>query len=242
MRCARAVVSLLVTVAVVAASTLPTQAYQEVAVPDGGTIEGQVVFRDASPPMKKIIPTRNPEVCGGIREEPQIVLAPDNGVRDAVVYLQAIETGKAWEKRAQPAMLENVQCTFAPYVQVLPKGSVLELVNTDPVLHTVHGFLDKHSVFNHGLPAQGQRVKRHLEKPGLIRVDCDSHGWMRAWVYVADNPYYAITVNDGTFTITDVPPGDYTLVAWQEYTGVVEIPVTIRAKNMVHVTVELKKK
>jgi hypothetical protein len=64
---------------------------------------------------------------------------------------------------------------------------------------------------------------------------------MRGWVYVADNPYYALTAKDGAFTIKDVPPGSYTLVGWQEYTGPVEIPVTVKAKEVVPVTMELKK-
>jgi hypothetical protein len=64
---------------------------------------------------------------------------------------------------------------------------------------------------------------------------------MLGWVYVADNPYYAVSAKDGTFTLTSVPPGSYTLVAWQEYTGAVEIPVTVKAKEVASVTVELKK-
>jgi hypothetical protein len=65
---------------------------------------------------------------------------------------------------------------------------------------------------------------------------------MLAWVYGAENPYYAVTPKDGTFKITDVPPGSYTLVAWHELTGEVELPVTVKAKEPVEVKVELKKK
>ena len=72
-------------------------------------------------------------------------------------------------------------------------------------------------------------------------MECDAHGWMLGWVYVADNPYYAVTAKDGTFTIKDVPPGSYTLVTWQEYAGEVEIPVVVKAKEVMPVTVELKK-
>jgi uncharacterized protein (DUF2141 family) len=75
-----------------------------------------------------------------------------------------------------------------------------------------------------------------------MRVECDAHGWMLAWVHVADSPYYAITGKDGAFTISDVPPGNYTLVAWQEYTGPVQLPVTVKAKETTSTTVELKKK
>jgi hypothetical protein len=127
-----------------------------------------------------------------------------------------------------------------PHVQIIPAGEV-EIVNSDPVLHNTHGFLDKATVFNVALPNQGQRIKRPLKRTGMVRVECDAHGWMLAWIYVADNPYYALAGKDGTFTLTNVPPGSYTLVGWQEYTGGVEVPITVKAKEAASVTIELKK-
>jgi hypothetical protein len=64
---------------------------------------------------------------------------------------------------------------------------------------------------------------------------------MEGWIYVVDNPYYAVTGADGTFSIADVPPGNYTLVVWQEHTGAAEMPVTVKAKDTVQVPIELKK-
>ena len=89
---------------------------------------------------------------------------------------------------------------------------------------------------------KGQRIEKPLKKPGITRVECDAHGWMLAWIYAADNPYYAVTQKDGTFSIADVPPGSYTLVAWHEYTGETEMPVTVKAKETVQLPIELKKK
>src|SRR3546814_17564655 len=79
-----------------------------------------------------------------------------------------------------------------------------------------HGFYGRRTAFNLALPNQGQRIKADLTRPGLVRVECDAHGWMLAWIYVADSPYYALTGEDGSFSLTDVPPGDYTLVTWQD--------------------------
>ncbi|HYS80046.1 MAG TPA: hypothetical protein VEM76_05020, partial [Anaeromyxobacteraceae bacterium] len=104
-----------------------------------------------------------------------------------------------------------------------------------------HGFLDKATVFNQALPTKGLRFPKPLNKPGLVQVKCDVHGWMLGWAYVADNPYYAVTKKGGAFSLTDVPPGSYTLVAWQEYTGPTEVPVTVPPKGAVPVTIELKK-
>jgi Polysaccharide lyase family 4, domain II len=229
--------------AVPALVTSAAGAYDVVAVADGGSIKGKVVFNGTPPPKRKVVPTKDREVCGsGVREVDQIVLGPDKGVAEAVVYLAKVEKGKPWPKPVKtPPELDNRKCDFAPHVQVIHPGDLV-IVNSDPVLHNTKGFLDKIPVFNVALPNQGQRIPRTIKRPGLMRVECDAHGWMLAWVYVADNPYYAMTQKDGTFTISDVPPGNYTLVAWQEFTGPVEMPVTVKAKEATATTVELKKK
>ena len=216
-------------------------AYEAVTVADGGSIKGKVVFAGAPPAKKKVIPTKDKEACGsGVREVDQIVVGPDKGVQSAIVYLKKVEKGKAWEKPAKAPAIDNVKCDFNPNVQVMPAGDI-EIVNSDPVLHNTHGFLDKVTVFNVALPNQGQRIPKPLKRSGLVRVECDAHGWMLGWIYVADNPYYAVSAKDGSFTIGNVPPGSYTLVAWQEYAGTVEMPVTVKAKEDASVTVELKK-
>lgn len=241
MRRYRMLLSCVAPVVVLTALTPTAYSYQEVTVGDGGTISGKVVFQGAPPPMKTIIPTKDQEVCGGIREEPQIILSEDRGLQDAVVFLKEIERGKAWEQSTTTPDLTNRKCNFVPHVQVVPVGSDLEIISADPVLHATHGFLGKRTVFSVTLPNQGDRVKRPLKKSGVVRVECDAHGWMLGWIYVADNPYYGLTGKDGTFTITDVPPGAYTLVVWQEYTGLTEIPVIVKAKEVVSVSIELKK-
>jgi hypothetical protein len=220
----------------------PADAYEAVQVADGGTIQGKVTFPGPPPPKKKVIPTKDKEACGSSpRDVDQVLLGPDKTVQQAVVYLQKVEKGKAWGKTAKAPEINNVKCDFTPHVQVMPVGDV-DIVNSDPVLHNTHGFLDKVTVFNVALPNKDQRITRPLRKPGLVRVECDAHGWMLGWIFVAENPYYAVTGKDGAFTIKDVPPGSYTLVAWQEFTGPVEIPVTVKAKEVVSVPVELKKK
>jgi hypothetical protein len=232
---------LLPAAALLAALAWPAGAYEVVAVTDGGTIRGKVVFTGTPPPKRKVIPTKDREVCGsGVREVDQILVGADQAVQEAIVYLQPVEKGKAWAKPAKPPFINNVKCDFQPHVQAMAPGD-FEIVNSDPVLHNTHGFLGRLTVFNVALPNQDQRIKRPLRRPGLVRVECDAHGWMLGWVYVADNPYYAITGKDGAFAIAGVPPGSYTLVGWQEYTGPVEIPVTVKAKEVVSVTVELKK-
>ena len=233
--------SLLMTAAGLLGSTPTAQAYDAVSVADGGSIKGKVVFNGTLPPKRKIVPTKDREVCGsGVREVDQILVGGDKSVQDAIVYLKAVEKGKAWPKLVKTPEIDNVKCDFQPHVMVMPVGDIV-VVNTDPVLHNTKSFIDRVPIFNLALPNQGQRITRPIKKSGIMRVECDAHGWMLGWVYVADNPYYAITAKDGAFTIADVPPGSYTLVAWQEYTGPTETPITVKGKEPATVTVELKK-
>ena len=175
-----------------------------------------------------------------MREVDQILIGADKGVQEADRLPQGGGEGQGVPKLAKTPEIDNLKCDFQPHVMVMPVGDIV-VVNSDPVLHNTKSFIDKVPVFNLALPNQGQRITRPIKKSGIMRVECDAHGWMLGWVYVADNPYYAITTKDGTFSITDIPPGTYTLVAWQEFTGPTEMPVTVKAKEAAAVTVELKK-
>src|SRR5881409_3787538 len=241
MKLSRMALAVLAVTAMVASAPLPAQPYEAVAVSDGGAVKGKVLFQGSPPDKRKVIPTKDRETCGsGVREVELILVGPDKAVQDAVVYLKNVEKGKAWEKPAGTPHIDNVKCDFKPHVQVIPAGD-FEIVNSDPVLHNTRGFYGKLTAFNVALPNQNQRIKRQLKKPGLVRVECDIHGWMLGWIYVADNPYYAVTGKDGGFALKNVPPGTYTLVVWQKLTGEQEFPVTVKPREVVPVTVELKK-
>ena len=223
--------------AVACAFSSPAQAYTEAPVENGGTIRGKVTY-GGQVPTRTILPTKNQEVCGEMREEPEVMVGPDGGVQDGVVYLDGVEQGKAWPAEAKEPVLDNKDCRFHPNVQAIPSGK-LGVHNSDPMLHNTHGFYGRRTAFNIALPNQGETIDVELERSGQVRIECDAHGWMLGWVYVVDNPYYAVTGADGTFEIAEVPPGEYTLVANQAYTGPVEVEVTVEAGKTVEVPVEL---
>ena len=227
----------IIPLALFSASVFP---YEAVSVSGGGTVAGKVVYQ-GSVPIKKIIPTKDKEVCGNPRDEPQVLVGPDKGVQDAVVYLKEVAKGKAWGKQDKAPVLDQEHCKFDPSVQVIRAGN-LEVVNSDPVLHNTHGFYGRRTAFNLALPNKGTKIPVDLSRPGLVRVECDAHGWMLAHVYVADNPYYALTGKDGSFSIADVPPGDYTIVFAQHFLGETEQAVTVKSGETVKLSVELKKK
>jgi len=214
--------------------------YEVVAVTGGGKVEGKVSFQDTVP-VKKVIPTKDKEVCGGPRDEPQIRVGPDKGVQDAVVYLKEVPKGKAWGSPDKVPVLDQEKCIFKPAIQVVRPG-VMNVTSSDPVLHNTHGFYGKRTAFNHAIPDKGVMIPTDLPRSGMVRVECDAHGWMLAHIYVADSPYYALTGPDGSFSIGDVPPGSYTLVATQHFAGDTETPVTVKGGDSTKVNIDLKKK
>jgi len=218
---------------------LPAQAYEVSAVTGGGSIEGVVVFR-GNVPTRKIIPTKDVEVCGMPRDEPLMRVGANQTVESAVVYLVEMASGKEWPAAGKTPELNNVKCRFDPEVQVIAEGP-LDVVNSDPMLHNTHGYYGKRTAFNLALPNKGQRIPTELPRTGTVRIDCDAHGWMEGWIYVVDNPYYAVTGADGKFSITDVPPGDYKLVAVQPFTGPMEVPVSVAGGKATTLDIELKK-
>ena len=114
----RHVSSLLVAVVLVGVAPSRPAAYEVAAVADGGTITGKVVFQGTAP-TKKIIPDKDPSVCGGMRDDPLVVVGPDKGVEEAIVYVKNVEKGKALAKPAKPAEIVNHNCRFVPHVQAL---------------------------------------------------------------------------------------------------------------------------
>lgn len=217
----------------------PVAAYEEMAVAGGGSIQGTVTY-NGMVPVKKIIPTKDQAVCGSPRDEPQILVGSGGVVQDAVVYLKAVSKGKPWGKSEKTPVLDNHNCRFDPPIQIIRAGNI-DIHNSDPVLHNTHGFYGRRTAFNVALPQQGMRVTRELPRAGMVRVECDAHGWMLAHVFVADNPYYALTAKNGGFTLADVPPGDYTLVVSQYYAGDTEVPVTVKAGATAKLSIEMKK-
>ena len=134
--------------------------------------------------------------------------------------------------------MDNKTCRFLPPIQAIPAGK-LNVHNSDPILHNTHGFYGRRTAFNIALPNQGSD---HRGRPVARRAgqdpECDAHGWMLGWVYALDNPYFA----DGRGRVVRdhrVPPGDYTLIANQAYTGQSEVDVTVVAGETAEVPVEL---
>jgi plastocyanin len=202
--------------------------YTGTAVSGGGAIAGTVTAPGARPlPPVKV--SKDVAVCHSTHQPETVAIGQSGALANAVVYLRDIATGKPLDKAAK-ASLDNRACTYVPHVAVVPVGSTLTILNSDNVLHNVHALMGSDTIFNVALPIPGMQIPQMLKKPGLVSVKCDAgHTWMSAFVHVVEHPYYAVTDASGKFELTDVPPGTYTLVAWQESLGTQEQKVTVAA-------------
>lgn len=217
----------------------PATAYEETEVADGAVIEGRVSY-EGRIPTRRIVPTSDREICGGIREWQLVERDADNGIKNAVVYLEAIDRGKAWpdEVSATTPVMDNLDCMFEPHVLVMKPGDI-DIHNSDAVLHNTKAYYGRRAAFNLALPDAGMTIRRELPRPGVVRFECDAHGWMEGWAYVLTHPYFAVTGEDGLFRITDVPPGEYTLITRHEYIGESRQAVTVTANETVELSLQL---
>jgi hypothetical protein len=201
--------------------------YTEVQIRDGGSIRGKITYNGRPPSLQKIVVTRDSKVCGTSRPDDTFIVAPDGGVKNVVVYLSDIAAGKTMDRDVKP-VLDQKECNYVPRLQVVPLHSTLLIKSSDLILHNVHSFLNGSTVINVAVPPQkGLMLGRKLDRAGGQQLKCDVHGFMRGGIFVADNPYFAVTAEDGTFAILDVPPGTYTLNTWHEAAGSIAQEVTV---------------
>ena len=215
-------------------------AYEGGAVSDGGTISGVVKFKGAAPAPKKLDINKDKEVCAKTAKNDPTLLVSGGNLVNAVVSIADIKKGKKMEP--QKVTLDQNGCEYHPHVLAFVAGSSVEILNPDGILHNVHSYSKANSPFNMAQPKFKKSLTVKLDKPEVVNVKCDVHGWMSGWFFVADNPYFGVTDNSGSFKLTDVPPGTYTLEVWHETLGKQSQKVTVKPKEEVKITFEIAKK
>jgi len=191
---------------------------EEVASP--GVIAGGITLRANVPAPRPVVPDRDVTCCVKPLADETLRRTPSGGIAGAVVYLAGIQAGKGWAP--ETATLTNAQCRFEPHVLVVRAGSPITVANSDDCAHNVNTFARRNPPANATLPppaAGGRAVTRTFAVPEEIKVVCDSHQWMSAWIVVRDNPYFAISDDEGRFQVTDVPPGRHSVTVWHERFG-----------------------
>ena len=183
-----------------------------------GKIGGKVRLEGG---FKKPLPFmvyKNRDFCGSEVPDESLLVGPDSGVQNAFIVIAGVQNHKA-QARLRNFVLDNRNCAFVPHVQIVPVGSELSLLNSDPILHDVHARLGAETLFNVGLPAW-RRVTKRLTRTGIVTIECDVlHTWMSAYIVVTSSPYFAVTDERGEFVIDRVPDGTYEIHVWHEKLG-----------------------
>jgi len=187
--------------------------YRVIPVTHGGTLKGMVKFATETPPRFMYTNRQEDHCPHGIPQQNLIVNQETRGIQNVLIVLD-IPEGKA-----APLMkpdLNNQGCVFVPHLQWASKDSTLLIKNSDPAVHNVHALRQDVTAFTVTIEPGAPPVRRPLVETGFYKIDCDRHLWMRAWIYVSEHPYVAVTDTGGRFVLTEIPPGSYDLRAWHE--------------------------
>lgn len=204
--------------------------YQNIDIPSPGRIRGIVKLAEPPRKLSEIAVKKDAEYCGARLPDDSIVRSENGGLLNAVVSIEGIDRGKAFDRSAS-IRLEHHGCLFQPRVLALIVGQKLDMINGDPIAHTTHAYRNGEiTFFNVSFPVQNQRIRREFPTPGLVLLRCDAgHSWQKAWLHVFAHPYFAVTSADGVFVIDGVPPGSWTVKAWHEEIGTQVLRVDVTA-------------
>lgn len=175
-----------------------------------GTVAGVVATATAGLPPARVTIDQN--VCGNEIADEAVVRDAAGRVANAVVTLAGVKASN----NARAAGVMNEKCRFSPHVQIVGPKATITTSSSDPMLHTTNAQTAAGKVlFNVALPLPGITITKPVAAAGVVRLNCNTHPWMRGWIVVTDE-IAAVSGADGTFTLTNVPAGTFELRVWHE--------------------------
>lgn len=212
------------------------EGYKEVAVRDGGAIKGVASFKGTPPPQGTIKVTKDRDVFGDTIPDESLIVSADGKIQNVVVVILDIKEGKPLPKTLPT--ITNKKGRFVAHAQAFPQRDLL-IRSEDSVLHNTHPYYGTKegggtSLYNVAIRMRPGEAPKEVRRPlkfgaGMYQIRCDAHDWMRGWIWILDHPYGAVSGSDGTYSITDIPPGSYKVKAWHETLGEQQTEVTVKA-------------
>ncbi len=207
---------------------------------DGGVLTGKVMFEGTAPAPVPIRMDADP-VCllanknGASAEE---VLVNANGtLKNVFVYVKQGLEGQRFDTPTTPVTFDQKGCHYTPHVLGIRVNQPFEILNSDGTLHNIHALPKNSPEFNLGMPIQGMKLTQKFTAPEvMVKIKCEVHPWMAAYAGVLNHPFFAVTGDDGSFSLKGLPPGQYTIEAWHEKFGVQEATVKIPDQGEVNFT------
>jgi uncharacterized protein (DUF2141 family) len=204
-------------------------------------IVGKVTLKGTPPPEKPLPISKSDPTCGKVARPDAstrfYVVGKDGALADVVVYIsKGLPPGKTYPVPDTPVVIDQKGCEFVPYIAAAMAKQKVHIKNSDPFLHNVNHAptpdVQKRPQ-NVAQLANGPIIERAFEKTDelLVRFKCDVHPWMFAYVAIFDHPFFAVTGEDGTFKISNVPPGSYTVEVYHRKAGKLAKEVTVTDQN-----------
>lgn len=197
-------------------------------------IHGRVTLIGAPPPE---VPIDFGTVCGPIHPEGatthHYLVSPEGGLANVFVYIQEGLEKMKFRPQEQSPVLDNINCFFEPYVMGVQAGQLFFVRNLDPVMHNIHATPTANKAINFAIALQGQAVQKSFAVPETsIRIKCDIHPWMFAYVHVVAHPYFAVSDREGVYQFpSNLPDGNYLLTALHPKAGPLRRRISVRSNE-----------
>jgi Carboxypeptidase regulatory-like domain len=225
-------------------ATPPNANAEPVDAATAGSISGTVKL-DGMPPKMKTINMAAESACAKQHSTParsqEVLVGKDGALENVVVYLKGDFGQYKFEEPQSPVAITQKGCMYEPHVLALEANQPLQVVNDDPVTHNIHPLPMDNREWNESQPPGAAPIEQKFAHEEVaIPVKCNIHPWMKAYIAVFDHPYFQVTGENGSFDLRNVPPGNYTLVAWHELYGTQEQSVTIGPKEAKTISITFK--
>lgn len=195
----------------------------------GGEIKGKISF-DGTPPARRTLKMAADPKCEEANPDGrtgEVFVVNDGALQNVFVYVKEGVSG-THTAPAEPVKMDQNGCMYTPHVVGAMVGQTIEILNSDNTLHNVHSLPENSKQFNSAMPMKGMKIKKKFTAPEvMVRIKCDVHPWMSAYVGVLDHPFFSTSGPDGTYTIAGLPAGEYTIEAWHEKMGTQTQKVTV---------------
>jgi len=199
-----------------------------------GDVTGKVSFDGKAPAATRLRMDAD-KFCSMAHKEPvvseEVVVNKNGTLKNVLIYVKDGAAGKKFEVPKTPVVFDQKGCVYRPHVLGIMAGQELQVKNSDNTLHNVHALPKVNDGFNQGQPVPGTMKKTFSKPEAPFKVKCEVHSWMGAYMGVFNHPFYAVSGDDGSFTIKDLPAGEYTVEAWHEKYGVQTMKVKVEASG-----------
>lgn len=196
-----------------------------------GAITGTVSFQGTAPKLPSIDMTQDP-ACPSAPQPSDAVVVKNGKLANVFIYVKDGLSSRISVSVAEAAELDQKGCRYVPHVLGVLVGQPLKILNNDNAQHNVHPMPRENSEWNESQMPHGQPIIKTFHKPEMMMpIQCNQHPWMKMYVNVMPNPYFAVSADNGTFEIKDLPPGEYTLAAVHEKFGEQTMKVKVDPKQ-----------